>query len=66
MDKVRYTSLKFKIWEDKQYKIEKQRQHTHLDEIKIEIMKKKTMMIEEGSELMESIQEARSKNPPLR
>jgi hypothetical protein len=43
MDKVRYTSLKFKIWEDKMYKIEKQRQHTHLDEIKIEIMRKKTL-----------------------
>ena len=43
MDKVRYTSLKFKIWEDKQYKLEKQRQHTHIDEIKIELMRKKTM-----------------------
>lgn len=40
MDKVRYSSLKFKIWEDKEYKLEKQRQNTHLDEIKLELVKK--------------------------
>lgn len=43
MDKVRYTSLKLKLWEDKIYKLEKQRQHIHLDEIKLDIQKKATM-----------------------
>ena len=44
MDKVRYTSLKFKVWENKFYKLEKQREHIHLDEIKMEIKKKATII----------------------
>ena len=33
MDKIRYSSFKFKVWEDKIYKMEKQRQAIHLDDI---------------------------------
>lgn len=33
MDKVRYSSFKFKVWEDHFYKLEKQRQAIHLDDI---------------------------------
>jgi hypothetical protein len=33
MDKVRYSSFKFKIYEDKMFKLEKQRQIVHLDDI---------------------------------
>jgi len=40
MDKVRYTSLKFKVWEDKFYKIEKQMSQLHLDEIKVDVSQK--------------------------
>jgi hypothetical protein len=43
MDKVRYTSLKFKVWENKFYKLEKQREHIHLDDIKMEMKKKNTL-----------------------
>jgi len=32
MDKIRYSSFKFKVWEDKFFKIEKQR--LHLEDIK--------------------------------
>ena len=35
MDKVRYTSLKFKVWEDKFIKIERQMQQLHLEDIKM-------------------------------
>ena len=42
MDKVRYASLKFKIWEDKQYKIEKQKKNINLNDIKLEGLKKTT------------------------
>jgi hypothetical protein len=41
MDKVRYTSLKFKVWEDKLFKIEKQKQSMHLDEVRVNLMKQK-------------------------
>jgi hypothetical protein len=33
MDKIRYSSFKFKVWEDKFFKIEKQR--LHLEDIKM-------------------------------
>ncbi|CDW81936.1 duf1765 domain containing protein [Stylonychia lemnae] len=42
MDKVRYTSMKFKIWEDKFFKLELQKKHIHLDDIKIDMAKKLT------------------------
>lgn len=32
MDKIRYSSFKFKVWEDKFFKIEKQK--LHLEDIK--------------------------------
>lgn len=36
MDKVRLTSFKFKVWEDKNYLLERQRQHlVHIDDIKL-------------------------------
>lgn len=40
MDKVRYTSLQFKIWEDKLYKIEKQQHQVHLDQIHLNLLRK--------------------------
>jgi hypothetical protein len=37
MDKVRYSSFKFKVWEDKVFKLEKQMQQAlHLDDIKLQ------------------------------
>jgi hypothetical protein len=36
MDKIRYSSFKFKVWEDQMYKIERQRQTIHLEDIKLE------------------------------
>lgn len=39
MDKIRFSSFKFKVWEDKVYKLERQRAHAahlHIDDIKIE------------------------------
>lgn len=41
MDKVRYTSLKFKVWEDKLFKIEKQKQHMHMDEVMVNLERSK-------------------------
>lgn len=35
MDKIRYSSFKFKVWEDKFYKIEKHMQAVHIDDIKL-------------------------------
>jgi len=40
MDKVRYTSIKFKIWEDKFFKLDLQKKHIHLEDIKIDLAKK--------------------------
>ena len=42
MDKVRYTSLKFKVWEDKLFKIEKQKQHMHIEEVMENLNKNKS------------------------
>lgn len=36
MDKVRFSSFKFKIWEDKKYKIERQMRGVHAKEVKLE------------------------------
>ena len=35
MDKIRFSSFKFKVWEDKLFKIEKNRQAIHLADIKL-------------------------------
>jgi hypothetical protein len=42
MDKVRYTSIKFKVWEDRFFKLDLQKKHLHLEEIKIDLHKKNT------------------------
>ena len=36
MDKVRFSSFKFKVWEDKMYKIERQMRGIHAKEVKLD------------------------------
>ena len=43
MDKVRYSSFKFKVYEDKMFKLEKQRQIVHLDDIILQHGSKKNL-----------------------
>ena len=41
MDKIRYTSLQFKIWEDKIYKLEMQQHNAHLEQIHLNLQQSK-------------------------